>query len=441
MKEKKEASQLSRRKFLKASTAVGIGTAIAGYSSTKNPLGESAALAKSFYTKEHEDFPIETNEDFERFDANNHIFFRGLKQETPELAELTRIFAGGEEGHAAPPGKIGYTEIDSALAVGGWSVTNTAAPFSQYGVSNSGIYSWEGNEYSSVVEEERKTYFDSPEVASKYIKRAAQIYSADLCGIAKYDERWTYTEYFDPRVGQETKIDFPFKPKYTIVLAHAMDYEGYKCSPSFIEAATTANMYSDMATRTYKLATFIRRLGYNAIPCGNDTAISIACAIDAGLGELSRMGLLITEKYGPRVRLTKIFTDLELKTDKPITFGVHEFCKVCMKCADNCPSGAISKDDDYSYKTNNVSNMNGVNKWVIDAEKCFKFWAENNCSCGNGIATCPYNKLEEWQHDFAKLATITPGVRSLAREFDELFGYGKVFDEKAYEEFWVYKED
>ena len=38
-------------------------------------------------------------------------------------------------------------------------------------------------------------------------------------------------------------------------------------------------------------------------------------AIMAGLGELSRIGILITPEFGPRVRLCKVFTDLPLQAD------------------------------------------------------------------------------------------------------------------------------
>lgn len=40
----------------------------------------------------------------------------------------------------------------------------------------------------------------------------------------------------------------------------------------------------------------------------NDISLSIPLAIEAGLGELGRNGLLITKDFGPCVRLCKIFT-------------------------------------------------------------------------------------------------------------------------------------
>ena len=51
------------------------------------------------------------------------------------------------------------------------------------------------------------------------------------------------------------------------------------------------------------MAQFLHHLGYKAIPCGNDTAVSIPYAIQAGSGELGRNGLLIIPEYGPHVRV------------------------------------------------------------------------------------------------------------------------------------------
>jgi reductive dehalogenase len=138
------------------------------------------------------------------------------------------------------------------------------------------------------------------------------------------------------------------------------------------------------------IAEFIRNLGYKAIPMGNDTALSIPLAIDAGLGELGRNGLLITPEYGPCIRICKVFTDLELKTDKPITFGVTDFCKNCKKCVEACEADAIQTEDEPSFKTVCPSNRQGVLRWAVNQDKCYKFWVENGGECSNCIAACPF---------------------------------------------------
>ena len=94
-----------------------------------------------------------------------------------------------------------------------------------------------------------------------------------------------------------------------------MDAQAIVSSPAFRAGVATGVGYSRMAYAISCLAEFIRHLGYAAIPMGNDTALSIPLAVDSGLGELGRNGLLVTPQYGPCVRICKVFTDLPLATD------------------------------------------------------------------------------------------------------------------------------
>ena len=59
----------------------------------------------------------------------------------------------------------------------------------------------------------------------------------------------------------------------------------------------------------------------------------------AGLGWIGKSALLITEEYGPAVRLGSVLTDAEFETGEPI---VTSRCGKCCKCVDRCPAGAIS---------------------------------------------------------------------------------------------------
>lgn len=248
--------------------------------------------------------------------------------------------------------------MDNALVYAGWSVHKTAVSSQGTSIANVGLYSWDG------VLNERKTTFKSPEEAAKVVKKAAKFLGADLVGIAPYDERWTYTHTLNPATMEQVPFELPFEPKSVIAMALEMDYDAFKTAPSLIADASAGLAYSRMAETAHKVAQFIRKLGYNAVPSGNDSAESIPIAIQAGLGELSRIGILVTKEYGPRIRLLKVFTDLEIKTDKPISFGVEEFCKVCMKCADNCPSDSISRDIEPSYKTQTITNHPGIKNGI-----------------------------------------------------------------------------
>ena len=138
-----------------------------------------------------------------------------------------------------------------------------------------------------------------------------------------------------------------------VALAFEEDYLALANSPGRLASAAVGNGYSRMANTAFFLAEFLRCLGYRAIPAGNGVGLSVPIAIDAGLGEYGRMGLLMTPKYGPRVRLAKVITDMPLTVDAPIRFGVREFCEVCMLCATHCPSGAVS-DGERTWKGNSA---------------------------------------------------------------------------------------
>jgi reductive dehalogenase len=131
----------------------------------------------------------------------------------------------------------------------------------------------------------------------------------------------------------------PASMNRVVVLGFEEDYHAIANSPGSLGSAATGNGYSRMANTAFFLAEFIRALGYRALPAGNGVGLSVPMAVDAGLGQQGRMGVLVTPKYGPRVRLAKVITDMPMSTDAPINFGVTEFCERCMLCAANCRPG------------------------------------------------------------------------------------------------------
>jgi reductive dehalogenase len=161
--------------------------------------------------------------------------------------------------------------------------------------------------------------------------------------------------------------------------------------PSALSGAATGLGYSHDALVVLALAQYIRNLGYQAIASMNDSSLAIPMAIQAGLGEYGRNGLLITPEHGPAVRLGKVFTDMPLHPDKPIDTGVHAFCSACQLCAQGCPVNAVPASAP-SEQVINISTIRGVHKWSVDGEKCFSYWARQNTDCAICIRVCPYNR-------------------------------------------------
>ena len=298
---------------------------------------------------------------------------------------------------------------------------------------NSGLTSWEmlPTHASFVFSEDKPAVTDAAAMTNQ-IKRVAKYLGADLVGIANLDLRWVYSHHYLPDKDENPPVEIEPHYKYVIVMAVEMDYNMMRTAPTAVHMAETLVAYSKMAYLVSAMAQFIRVLGYHAIPALNDTALSVPMAVDAGLGQLSRMGLLITSQFGPRQRLCKVITDLPLQIDKPVEIGVTEFCSVCKKCARECPGQAISMEG-LTAEASCISNNPGVMKWPMMAEKCRANWANIGTNCGICIRVCPFNKAPGGIHNVVRwLVKNASWSDSLMIQMDDLAGYGKYLDPELF---------
>jgi epoxyqueuosine reductase QueG len=60
----------------------------------------------------------------------------------------------------------------------------------------------------------------------------------------------------------------------------------------------------------------------------------------AGIGWIGRNNLLVSKRYGARVRLLTVLTNLPLRSDSPLSEG----CGSCRACMSVCPAGAIKEE-------------------------------------------------------------------------------------------------
>jgi len=329
--------------------------------------------------------------------------------------------------------KDGYTRIDFGLHTAAWNLERSFG-FGNWR-SNSGLYSWEDTcqAQENLQEADLKKIDKSPKELSRLIKRAARFFGADLIGICRLNPNWIYSHEFNVLTKNHYPLEIPQGCDNAIAMAVAMDYDLIRSSPTAAAGGASGQGYSQMAFIASSLASFIRSLGFQALPCGNDTALSIPIAMAAGLGEWSRMGLLVTEEFGPRVRLCKVFTDMPLEHDSYRPFGVVEFCKTCKICANHCPSKAIP-DGEMTTEGPNISSHSGIKKWYIDGERCYSFWAKNHMGCAVCLRVCPFNQRPGKIHDLARLMIRrAPALNPFLIQLHKILNYDKPYPA---EKFW-----
>jgi reductive dehalogenase len=208
--------------------------------------------------------------------------------------------------------------------------------------------------------------------------------------------------------------------KYAIAFVVEMDKDMLDTAPKAEVIMESSQQYLESAKIASQLTNFIRNLGYSAKPHfdGNYDLICPVVAKDAGLGEFGRMGLLMTPSLGPRVRIAVVTTDIPLITNEyRYNPSIVDFCTICKKCANNCPSNAIS--------FNPVKEEDGVLRWKINHEACFTYWNITGTDCGKCIQVCPFSHPNNLMHNI-----VRNGIKNsylfgqIALQMDNLF-YGK----------------
>ncbi len=208
--------------------------------------------------------------------------------------------------------------------------------------------------------------------------------------------------------------------KHAIALTVEMDHDMIQTAPNGPVVMESTQQYLNSGTIALQIANFIRNLGYSARAHidGNYEVICPLVARDAGLGEIGRMGLLMTPKLGPRVRIAVVTTDIPLTMDKKKDLSsVIDFCDICKKCADICPSRSIP--------TTSREKIDGVLRWKINSESCFTYWCAIGTDCGRCMAVCPYSHPNNSMHNFIRWGIKNSYIfRRFALYMDDLF-YGR----------------
>ncbi len=180
------------------------------------------------------------------------------------------------------------------------------------------------------------------------IKAQAIKMGADLAGFASVERFGGCPEGFRP-------TDLMPKAQSVIVLAKRLPREAVinkRRLTIYKNVNVTLNIRLDQIA--CQLACFIEDQGFRAYPVPADDPYTYwdevnlhgkgelshrHAAVVAGLGKLGKNNLLITSRYGNRVNLVSILTDVAIEPDP---LSEEELCpEECRVCLEACPAGAL----------------------------------------------------------------------------------------------------
>jgi reductive dehalogenase len=238
-----------------------------------------------------------------------------------------------------------------------------------------------------------------PEKMTRHIKAVARYMGADVVAVARahpsfmyagnrYVQDGTAEDAYQKSAPEELVRKFP----YLLVTTTAWDYNKLQAHRHHIgdSAYHVSQMKGVVILKA--LEGYIKELGYTAL---RGVANPQAAGLASGVGELGRNGLIINAKFGARIHMPDpIMTDLPLVPDQPVDIAVEDFCKICRKCANTCPTNSIPFGDKVVH--------NGIEKYKINWLTCYKlrpYVHDHWGSCLTCVAVCPFTKPNVWWHN------------------------------------------
>jgi ferredoxin len=252
---------------------------------------------------------------------------------------------------------------------------------------------------------------------TRYLKELARFWGACDVGITELKPYHVYSHIGRGRGTYGAPIDL--NHRYAIAFTVEMDLQLVGNAPAAPTLLESARQYANASGIAVQLGNLIRSMGYPARAHidGNYRVVAPLVARDAGLGEIGRMGLLMTPRLGPRVRLGVVTTDLPLLADRPgYAASVLDYCQICQKCAGNCPVRAIPAGD--------REEIDGVYRWRIDQEVCFRYWCAIGTDCARCLVVCPFSYPDTKMHNMVRWAVRRSGAARRAVNWLDRAFYG-----------------
>ncbi|NIS61585.1 MAG: hypothetical protein GTO13_13050, partial [Proteobacteria bacterium] len=124
---------------------------------------------------------------------------------------------------------------------------------------------------------------------AQLIKKVALLLGAEMVGITELDQRWVYKD-----------VEITHTYAIVVVVSHVRSLNN--TAPSYFSWASATEAYSRLKFIATQLTDFIRGLGYDAMyreTLGwNPEILMVPLAIDAGIGEFSRKGRVLSPEFG-----------------------------------------------------------------------------------------------------------------------------------------------
>ena len=356
-----------------------------------------------------------------RYVDGAHAFEKLKRVDTPttyiDEDRVARVPKRADMFARAQFGDMGKKQQQAAS--GGWYARKSPASFAQRRLLGAFVLLQDGA--SNEVAEKPS----DPVQNAANVKAATYFLGIDAVGISRCPD-WTW--YSHDATGA------PLEPPHNQAISMIID-QGYETmegasGDDWISVAQSMRAYLRFSLLGGVIAKQIRRLGYmaKAHSVMDGEVLQPPLLLLSGLGEVSRIGeVILNPLLGPRLKSGVVTTDMPMAHDKPIDFGLQNFCESCNKCARECPSGAITAGPKRMF--------NGYEIWKSDSQKCttYRITTEGGAMCGRCMKTCPWNLEGIFKEKpFRWAAMNMPKAAPVLAKLDDTLGHGSLNEMKKW---------
>lgn len=220
------------------------------------------------------------------------------------------------------------------------------------------------------------------DLTDQVLKKLRQL-GADLAGVASFETMQSYGGQWS-----DVREVLPEAKSVVVFGVRMIDSTLAPAKKNIrLPQFSTKCLYEEMDRIAFGISRYLDDLGYQMIPyspylpveMGKESKGMIGdishrhTAYEAGLGTIGKSRLLLTERFGPRIRFLSAITDAPLKSGKPLK---KDFCKNCDLCIKACPVGAIDQDGNVDVMKCARENMKlglpgvtqFVKEWLVASE-------------------------------------------------------------------------
>ena len=269
---------------------------------------------------------------------------------------------------------------------------------------------------------------DNPQTLTDHIKSLGYFFKADQMAACHVPESAYYSHDREGRV-----VEPRFRNAIIIVMGKDLKTGKASTGTDWMGDPISFQAYQHLGLVTETITNYISRLGWKATPHYGPSFLNKyrvlipPLLLAAGIGEVSRAGIICSPYLGLAYKAAAVITDMPIVPDKPIDFGLQDFCQHCGICADNCPSNAITKGN----KTIN----NGYETWKLDTQRCasYNFTKKSGTLCNRCVKSCPWSQPRTWPHNLVRnLVTRSRLARRIAIKGAEWLDLGKDHPEEKW---------